>query len=228
MRIGGSGWILAAARRADLPRAAPEPRRAVAFGRRFGELDPLVAHTGTVPISNRRPDGALLGDADRSRHRRVPVLPPRGRGRLYERTAAVRSAARGSGALMRRSRWNRLQLFALRPAARTRPQGTSALLQSGPTWPASGVEADLNEINGLAAMTWVDPRRFPEACALRRDQAEVHLRGRARIARAARSSSRSGARTRPPNPRCAPPAGTAAAAAACPSAELRVAVSVRA
>jgi alpha-ketoglutarate-dependent taurine dioxygenase len=34
------------------------------FGRRFGELDPLVARTGTVPISNRRPDGTLLDDAD--------------------------------------------------------------------------------------------------------------------------------------------------------------------
>jgi alpha-ketoglutarate-dependent taurine dioxygenase len=34
------------------------------FGRRFGELDPLVARTGTVPISNRRPDGTLLEGAD--------------------------------------------------------------------------------------------------------------------------------------------------------------------
>jgi alpha-ketoglutarate-dependent taurine dioxygenase len=34
------------------------------FGRRFGELDSLVAATGTVPISNRRPDGTLLDDAD--------------------------------------------------------------------------------------------------------------------------------------------------------------------
>src|SRR5215470_229923 len=42
----------------------PSHDEQVAFGRRFGELDPLVAHTGTVPISNRRPDGALLGDAD--------------------------------------------------------------------------------------------------------------------------------------------------------------------
>jgi alpha-ketoglutarate-dependent taurine dioxygenase len=35
-----------------------------AFGRRFGELDPLVASTGTVPISNRKPDGSLRDDAD--------------------------------------------------------------------------------------------------------------------------------------------------------------------
>jgi alpha-ketoglutarate-dependent taurine dioxygenase len=35
-----------------------------AFGRRFGELDPLVAQTGTVPISNRKPDGTLRDDAD--------------------------------------------------------------------------------------------------------------------------------------------------------------------
>ena len=35
-----------------------------AFGQRFGELDPLVAKTGTVPISNRRPDGTLRDDAD--------------------------------------------------------------------------------------------------------------------------------------------------------------------
>jgi alpha-ketoglutarate-dependent taurine dioxygenase len=34
------------------------------FGQRFGELDPLVAQTGTVPISNRRPDGSLRDDAD--------------------------------------------------------------------------------------------------------------------------------------------------------------------
>jgi len=35
----------------------------VAFGRRFGALDPLVANTGTVPISNRLPNGKLLDDA---------------------------------------------------------------------------------------------------------------------------------------------------------------------
>jgi alpha-ketoglutarate-dependent taurine dioxygenase len=34
------------------------------FGRRFGELDPLVSQTGTVPISNRKPDGTLRDDAD--------------------------------------------------------------------------------------------------------------------------------------------------------------------
>jgi alpha-ketoglutarate-dependent taurine dioxygenase len=34
------------------------------FGQRFGELDPLVAQTGTVAISNRRPDGSLRDDAD--------------------------------------------------------------------------------------------------------------------------------------------------------------------
>ena len=36
----------------------------VAFGRRFGELDPLVASAGTLPISNRKPDGSLRDDAD--------------------------------------------------------------------------------------------------------------------------------------------------------------------
>ena len=36
----------------------------VAFGRRFGELDPLVAETGTIAISNRRPDGSLLDPSD--------------------------------------------------------------------------------------------------------------------------------------------------------------------
>jgi alpha-ketoglutarate-dependent taurine dioxygenase len=35
-----------------------------AFGRRFGELDSLVAKTGTVPISNLRPDGAVRDAAD--------------------------------------------------------------------------------------------------------------------------------------------------------------------
>jgi len=36
----------------------------VAFGRRFGELDPLVASAGTLPISNRKPDGSLRDDTD--------------------------------------------------------------------------------------------------------------------------------------------------------------------
>lgn len=36
----------------------------VAFGRRFGELDPLVAETGTLPISNRRADGSLRAQDD--------------------------------------------------------------------------------------------------------------------------------------------------------------------
>ena len=31
-----------------------------AFGRRFGAFDPLVAQTGTLALSNRRPDGSLL------------------------------------------------------------------------------------------------------------------------------------------------------------------------
>jgi alpha-ketoglutarate-dependent taurine dioxygenase len=36
----------------------------VRFGHRFGELDPLVASTGTVPISNQKPDGTLRDDSD--------------------------------------------------------------------------------------------------------------------------------------------------------------------
>lgn len=35
-----------------------------AFGLRFGELDSLVAKTGTVPISNLRPDGSVRNAAD--------------------------------------------------------------------------------------------------------------------------------------------------------------------
>ena len=35
-----------------------------AFGRRFGEFDTLVAHTGTVPISNLLPDGTIRDAAD--------------------------------------------------------------------------------------------------------------------------------------------------------------------
>lgn len=35
-----------------------------AFGRRFGEFDPLVAATGTVAISNVLPDGSLRDDSD--------------------------------------------------------------------------------------------------------------------------------------------------------------------
>jgi alpha-ketoglutarate-dependent taurine dioxygenase len=36
----------------------------VRFGRRFGELDPLVASTGTVAISNQKEDGTLRDDTD--------------------------------------------------------------------------------------------------------------------------------------------------------------------
>jgi alpha-ketoglutarate-dependent taurine dioxygenase len=46
------------------PGQHPSRDEQVAFGRRFGELDSLVAQAGTVPISNRRPGGALLGDDD--------------------------------------------------------------------------------------------------------------------------------------------------------------------
>jgi alpha-ketoglutarate-dependent taurine dioxygenase len=45
------------------PAQHPSRDEQVAFGRRFGELDSLVAQTGTVPISNRLPDGKLLEDA---------------------------------------------------------------------------------------------------------------------------------------------------------------------
>jgi alpha-ketoglutarate-dependent taurine dioxygenase len=40
----------------------------VAFGRRFGELDSLVAETGVVTISNQRPDGSLRGEDDPIMH----------------------------------------------------------------------------------------------------------------------------------------------------------------
>jgi len=46
-----------------LPGQHPTREDQVAFGRRFGELDSLVAQTGTVPISNRMGDGKLLEDA---------------------------------------------------------------------------------------------------------------------------------------------------------------------
>jgi alpha-ketoglutarate-dependent taurine dioxygenase len=46
------------------PGQHPSHGEQVAFGRRFGALDALVARTGTVPISNRRPDGTLLDDAN--------------------------------------------------------------------------------------------------------------------------------------------------------------------
>jgi len=45
------------------PGQHPTRSEQVAFGRRFGELDSLVARSGTVPISNRLPDGKLLDDA---------------------------------------------------------------------------------------------------------------------------------------------------------------------
>ena len=46
------------------PGQHPSREEQVAFGRRFGELDPLVEKTGTVPISNRLPDGRVLEDAN--------------------------------------------------------------------------------------------------------------------------------------------------------------------
>ena len=46
------------------PGQHPSHDEQVGFGRRFGELDPLVAQTGTVPISNRLPNGKLLDDAN--------------------------------------------------------------------------------------------------------------------------------------------------------------------
>ncbi|MGH7337788.1 MAG: TauD/TfdA dioxygenase family protein [Myxococcota bacterium] len=46
------------------PGQHPSRDEQVAFGRRFGELDQLVAQTGTVPISNRLPNGKLLDDAN--------------------------------------------------------------------------------------------------------------------------------------------------------------------
>jgi alpha-ketoglutarate-dependent taurine dioxygenase len=45
------------------PAQHPSRDEQVAFGRRFGELDSLVAQTGTLPISNRLPNGELLDDA---------------------------------------------------------------------------------------------------------------------------------------------------------------------
>jgi alpha-ketoglutarate-dependent taurine dioxygenase len=46
------------------PAQHPSRDEQVSFGRRFGELDPLVLRTGTVPISNRLPDGRLLEAQD--------------------------------------------------------------------------------------------------------------------------------------------------------------------
>jgi alpha-ketoglutarate-dependent taurine dioxygenase len=45
------------------PGQHPSHDEQVAFGLRFGELDSLVVQTGTVPISNRLPNGKLLEDA---------------------------------------------------------------------------------------------------------------------------------------------------------------------
>ena len=47
-----------------LPGQHPSHAEQVAFGRRFGEFDPLVAATGRVAISNRRPDGSLRDAED--------------------------------------------------------------------------------------------------------------------------------------------------------------------
>ncbi len=46
------------------PGQHPSREAQVAFGRRFGELDSLVAASGALPISNRRADGTLLGADD--------------------------------------------------------------------------------------------------------------------------------------------------------------------
>jgi alpha-ketoglutarate-dependent taurine dioxygenase len=45
------------------PAQHPSRETQVAFGRRFGELDSLVAKTGSVAISNVEPDGTLMDDA---------------------------------------------------------------------------------------------------------------------------------------------------------------------
>jgi alpha-ketoglutarate-dependent taurine dioxygenase len=50
------------------PAQHPTRDEQVAFGRRFGELDPLVAQSGTVPISNRLPNGTLFDDAHPVKH----------------------------------------------------------------------------------------------------------------------------------------------------------------
>jgi alpha-ketoglutarate-dependent taurine dioxygenase len=46
------------------PEQHPSHADQVAFGRRFGEFDPLVATTGRVAISNRRSDGSLRDASD--------------------------------------------------------------------------------------------------------------------------------------------------------------------
>lgn len=46
------------------PGQHPSRAEQAAFGRRFGEFDPLVAATGTVAISNVLPDGSLRDDSD--------------------------------------------------------------------------------------------------------------------------------------------------------------------
>ena len=46
------------------PDQHPSHDEQVAFGRRFGELDPLVAKAGTVPISNLQEAKALLVRTD--------------------------------------------------------------------------------------------------------------------------------------------------------------------
>jgi alpha-ketoglutarate-dependent taurine dioxygenase len=50
------------------PGQHPSHDEQVAFGRRFGELDPLVERSGRVPISNRLPNGKLLDDANPVKH----------------------------------------------------------------------------------------------------------------------------------------------------------------
>ena len=46
------------------PGQHPRREEQVAFGRRFGDLDALVAATGTIAISNVLPDGSLRDDGD--------------------------------------------------------------------------------------------------------------------------------------------------------------------
>jgi alpha-ketoglutarate-dependent taurine dioxygenase len=46
------------------PDQALEPTEQVAFGRRFGEIEHLYGNKGFVFISNQRPDGSLLEDAN--------------------------------------------------------------------------------------------------------------------------------------------------------------------
>jgi alpha-ketoglutarate-dependent taurine dioxygenase len=111
------------------PDQHPTREQQVAFGRRFGELDSLVAQAGTVPISNRLPNGKLLEPAhpvmqilrgNEGWHTDSSYMPVSARASLLSAEVVTASGGETEWADMRAA-WD-----ALDPALRERVAGLAA------------------------------------------------------------------------------------------------------